>query len=152
MSRVFLTCMILACCLRFALAQDTVKVTTTLHEDGTSTVLTSNPSEHSAEAVTSDQGGKVRQKVIYTLDEQGQFSEGVVSGPKGEFLFKAEYKRDPANRLAEEIDYNRDGTLLRRFVYNYDANGKVTRIQAFDAAGNELNPTRAPKGPSKRRR
>ena len=36
----------------------------------------------------------------------------------------------------EEIEYTADDKLLGRFVYRYDSNGRLLKIDAYDAEGN----------------
>lgn len=142
-------------------AQDSgggIRVTTTMHEDGTRTVLTTNSDDHTSESVTYGPKDKVLQRIVYILNEDNVPESGIVYTPTGQIAFKAVYKRDGSNRVIEEIDSNPDGAMLRRFVYEYGANGKVSRIRAYDAAGNEMRQTQSPaqkdeqKVPPRRRR
>ena len=56
-----------------------------------------------------------------------------------------------SGRVSEESDYSPNGILLQRLVYHYDDNGRVAKINAFDASGNEVNQTRdTPRKPSRR--
>ncbi len=132
----------------FCRAQDepdnTIKVITTLHEDGTRTVTKTDPEQHSSEAIKYGAGDKVLQRIVYQLDEENQPSTGTVYGSNGAVIMKTAYKHDSSNRVTEEDDYTEQGELLRRFIYEFGADGKVSRIRAFDGNGNELHQTAAP--------
>ncbi|MDP9291308.1 MAG: hypothetical protein M3O82_02965 [Verrucomicrobiota bacterium] len=148
---------LLFCLLAIALharAQSAVKVTTTLHDDGSRTEMVTDPDQHTSEAKTLNAAGKLLQRIVYTLDEENQPAEGTIYSPAGAVLFKALYKRDPANRLSEEVDSTAAGAMIRRFVYEYDGNGKVSRIRAYDANGIEMTPSGGAKkaSPPRRRR
>lgn len=128
-------------------AQDSgggIKVTSIMHEDGTKTVTTIDSDQHTSESVTYGPRDKVRQRIVYVLNENDVAESGTVYSPTGQIVFKAVYKRDGLNRVTEEIDSTPDGVMLRRFVYEYGANGKVSRIRAYDAAGNEMRQTQSP--------
>src|SRR5437016_5447745 len=112
-----------------------IKVTTTLHDDGSKTVTKLDPDQHTSEATTYDGANKLKQRIVYELDDQNQPASGTVYAANGDVVLKSVYKRDAANRISEEIDYTPDDKLLRRFVYEFGSNGKVTRIRAFDANG-----------------
>jgi hypothetical protein len=49
------------------------------------------------------------------------------------------YKYDLMNRVGEVDNYSAADQLLTRQVYHYDAAGKVTKIDTFDATGNAIN-------------
>jgi hypothetical protein len=125
----------------FVIAQDAgtpLKVTTTLHGDGTKTVMKTDPDERTAEATTYDAADRVRQRVVYVLDEQNQPASGIVYDAKGRAAFKSTYKRDGANRIIEQIDYTPADKLVRRMFFEYGANNKVTNVRVIDANGVEV--------------
>ena len=114
---------------------DAVRVTVSMHPDGSRTVYKFNNSEHKAVATTTDPDGKVRETIRYELDEAGRFSTGEISGPDGRLRFKSRYKYDDAGHLLEEAQTTEDGTLLHKIVYSYDASGKQIGYSVFDASG-----------------
>jgi hypothetical protein len=124
---------------------DAIHAVTTLHADGTRTVAITNPDTHTSEADTYNAANKLVEKIIYTLDENNQPASGVVYTPDNRPAFKTTYKRNDFNRVTEEDDYTMDDQLLRRFVYEYGAGGKVIGIRAYDAQGNELQQSDARK-------
>jgi hypothetical protein len=116
-------------------SSDTVRVTVSMHPDGSRTVYKFDNAEHKALATTTDPDGKLRETIRYELDEAGHFSSGEISGPDGRLRFKSRYKYDDAGRLLEEAQSAGDGALLHKIVYSYDASGKQTGYSVFDASG-----------------
>jgi YD repeat-containing protein len=114
---------------------DAVRVTVSMHPDGSRTVYQFDNAQHKAVATTTDQDGKLRETIRYELDNAGRFSSGEISGPDGRFRFKSRYKYDDAGRLLEETQSAENGTLLHKIVYSYDASGKQTGYSVFDASG-----------------
>jgi hypothetical protein len=136
---------------------DAVRVTVSMHPDGSQTVYKFDSAQHKAVATTTDQDGKLRETIRYELDDAGRFSSGEISGPDGRLRFKSRYKYDDAGRLLEETQSAEDGTLLHKVVYSYDASGKQTGYSVFDASGKlvggksaaKLRPSSSPKGREK---
>ena len=136
---------------------DAVRVTVSMHPDGSRTVYKFDNVQHKAVATTTDPDGKLRETIRYELDEAGRFSTGEISGPDGRLRFKSRYKYDDAGRLLEETQSAQDGTLLHKIVYSYDASGKQTGYSVFDASGKpvggnsaaKLRPASSPKAREK---
>jgi hypothetical protein len=120
---------------------DAVRVTMSMHPDGSRTVYNFDNALHTAVATTTDPDGKVRQKIRYQLDNAGRFSTGEVSGPDGRIRLKSRYKYDDAGRILEEAQSAPDGTLLHKIVYSYDPSGKQTGYSVFDASGKLVSRT-----------
>ena len=114
---------------------DAVRVTVSMHPDGSRTVYQFDNAQHKAVATTTDPEGKVRETIHYELDEAGRFSSGEISGSDGRLRFKSHYKYDDVGRLLEETQSARDGTLLHKIIYSYGASGKQTGYSVFDASG-----------------
>lgn len=128
------------------LAQDdtpAIKVTTTLHDDGSRTVIKLDAGQHTSDSTTYTAGDKVQQRIVYVLDEENQPVSGKVYAANGAVVFTSVYQHDGQNRITEEADYTPAGQLMRRFVYEFGSTGKVSRIRAFDAQGNELRASNA---------
>ncbi|HEY2569008.1 MAG TPA: hypothetical protein VGI25_06790 [Candidatus Udaeobacter sp.] len=137
-----MTCALVLCGSGIGLSQpseqtqsDAVRVTVSMHPDGSRTVYKFDGSEHKAVATTTDPDGKLRETIRYELDEAGRFSTGEISGPDGRLRFKSRYKYDDAGRLLEEAQTTEDGALLHKIVYSYDASGKQIGYSVFDASG-----------------
>jgi hypothetical protein len=135
-------CTLVVCSTEIGLSQspeqtrsDAVRVTVSMHPDGSRTVYKFDNAQHKAVATTTDPDGKLRETIRYELDEAGHFSSGEISGPDGRLRFKSRYKYDEAGRLLEETQSAEDGTLLHKIVYSYDASGKQTGYSVFDASG-----------------
>ena len=114
---------------------DAVRVTVSMHPDGSRTVYKFDNAQRKAVATTTDPDGKLRETIRYELDDAGRFSSGEISGPDGRFRFKSRYKYDDAGRLLEETQSAEDGALLHKIVYSYDVSGKQTGYSVFDASG-----------------
>ncbi|MGB9475408.1 MAG: hypothetical protein WCE87_10120 [Candidatus Udaeobacter sp.] len=124
---------------------DAVRVTVSMHPDGSRTVYKFDNAQHKAVATTTDPDGKLRETIRYELDDAGRFSSGEISGPDGRLRFKSHYKYDDAGRLLEETQSTQEGALLHKIVYSYDASGKQTGYSVFDASGKLVGGTSAPK-------
>jgi len=122
-------------------ATDAVRVTMSMHPDGSRTVYNFDNDKHKAVATTTDPDGKVRQTIRYELDSAGRFSTGEVSGPDGRLRLKSRYKYDDAGRILEEAQSAADGTLLHKIVYSYDSSGKQSGYSVFDSSGKLLSRT-----------
>src|SRR5438874_11522292 len=122
---------------------DAVRVTVSMHPDGSRTVYKFDNAQHKAVATTTDTDGKLRETIRYELDEAGRFSSGEISGPDGRLRLKSRYKYDDAGSLLEVTQSSEDGTLLHKIVYSYDASGKQTGYSVFDALGTLVGGTSA---------
>ena len=140
-----LACALFICGGATAFAQaltDAVRVTMSMHPDGSRTVYNFDNAQHTAVATTTDPDGKVRQTIRYQLDNAGRFSTGEVSGPDGRVQLKSRYKYDDdAGRILEEAQSAADGTLLHKIVYSYDSAGKQTGYSVFDGSGKLVSRT-----------
>src|SRR5947208_5609648 len=147
-----MTCALLICANTIGFSQsseqtsnDAVRVTVSMHPDGSRTVYKFDGARHKAVATTTGEDGKLRETIRYELDEAGRFSSGEVSGPDGRLRFKSRYKYDDGGRLLEETQSSENGTLLHKIVYSYDASGKQTGYSVFDASGKLVGGTSAGK-------
>jgi hypothetical protein len=139
-----LACSLLICGAATAFGQtstDAVRVTMSMHPDGSRTVYNFDNAQHTAVATTTDSDGKVRQTIRYQLDNAGRFSTGEVFGPDGRVRLKSRYKYDDAGRIVEEAQSAPDGTLMHKIVYSYDSAGKQTGYSVFDASGKLVSRT-----------
>ncbi len=130
----------------------TIKVRTVLHEDGTKTATTTDPIQRTSTAVTYDASDKVRQRVVYQLDENDLPVSGIIYDAKGQAAFKSTYKHDLSNRLSEQIDYTPNDKLLRRLVFEYGASNRISNVRTYDASGVELTPAKGSSGSGKKSR
>src|SRR5438093_9659339 len=62
---------------------DAVRVTVSMHPDGSRTVYNFDAAQHKAVATTTGQDGKLRETIRYVLDDAGRFSSAEVCGPDG---------------------------------------------------------------------
>jgi len=121
-------------------AGSAVKVTTTLHSDGTQTVLKTDPDSHTAESTLLDASQKVLQRTVYALDDQGQFTNASIYDGQGKLVYKSTYTRDESNHLKEQVDTTADDKVVRKLTFEYNNLGKLVRVRSFDATGNETTP------------
>ena len=110
---------------------DAVRVTVTMNTDGSRTTYRWDTANHAAVATTT-LGGKLREKIRYTLDDAGRFATGEVFGPKETLRFTTRYKYDSAGRLSEESQFAKDGALQNRIVYAFDSSGRPIGYSVFD--------------------
>src|SRR6266567_8608381 len=96
-------CVFVVCGTKFALSQspeqtgsDAVRVTVSMHPDGSRTVYNFDNAQHKAVATTTDPDGKLRETIRYDLDEAGHFSSAEISGPDGRVRLKSRYRYDAA--------------------------------------------------------
>lgn len=139
-----LACVLFACGAAIVFGQasgDAVRVTMSMHPDGSRTVYNFDNAQHTAVATTTDPDGKVRQTIRYQLDNAGRFSTGEISGPDGRVRLKSRYKYDDAGHILEEAQSAADGTLLHKIVYTYDSAGRQTGYSVFDASGKLVSRT-----------
>src|SRR5947199_8847123 len=120
---------------------DAVRVTVSMHPDGSRTVWTFDSPQHKAVATTTDPDGKVRQTIRYQLDNAGRFSSGEVLGPDGRIRLKSRYKYDDAGRILEETQSAADGTFQHKIAYSYDPSGKQIGYSVLDASGKLVSRT-----------
>ena len=123
---------------------DAVRVTMSMHPDGSRTTYNFDNGQRIAVATTTDPDGRVRQTIRYRLDNAGRFSSGEVSGADGRIRLKSSYKYDEGGHILEEIQTAADGTLLNKIVYGYNSSGKQTGYSVFDASGKLVSRTGSP--------
>jgi len=122
---------------------DAVRVTMSMHPDGSQTVYNFDNAQHKAVATTTGQDGKVRETIRYVLDDAGRFSSAEVAGADGRVRLKSRYKYNDAGRILEEAQSSPDGTLLHKIIYSYNSSGKQTGYSVFDASGKLVGGERA---------
>src|ERR1043165_1103423 len=122
---------------------DAVRVTMSMHPDGSRTVYNFDPPQHKAVATTTDPEGKLRETIRYELDDAGRFSSAEISGADGRVRMTSRYKYNDAGRILEETQNAPDGALQHRIVYNYDSSGKQAGYSVFDASGKLVSRTGA---------
>jgi hypothetical protein len=125
-------------------AGNVVKVTTTLHPDGTRTITKLDAVEHTSES-SRYSGERLLQRTVFKLNEQNQPESGDFFDGKGTLVHKLKFVRDESGRVSEEIRFTPDDRFVVRYVYRYDATGRVLKMDGYDADGNPL-----PTGPARR--
>ena len=130
---------------------DAIKATTTVHGDGTRSTMVVNPEAQSAEETLYNAAGKTLRKVVYPLDPQNQPIGAITYDAKGTIIAKSSYKRDSSGRIGEETITSAAGQFLRRRVYTYSMQNKISGVEEYDANGTLIA---GPKGraPTKKKR
>ncbi|MEI8234525.1 MAG: hypothetical protein WCH57_07530 [Verrucomicrobiota bacterium] len=117
-----------------------LKVTTTIHGDGTRTDIQKDLDARVSEAKTYDASKRLIQRWVYTLDDQGREVEGISYDAKEKILARVSYSYDVFGNVGEVIEKAANGAPVRRTVYHRDATGQVVGSDTFDAQGNPINP------------
>ena len=115
-----------------------IKVTSTLHGDGSRTDTTRDIDNHVMETKTYNASKKLVQRCVFTLDDQGLATEGVMYNAKDVIVARMAYKYDALGQMSEQVNKAPNGSPLGKLVFTHDAKGRVT-VQAFDAQGNPVN-------------
>ena len=124
-----------------AAAQEPIKATTTMHPDGSRSLLVINPDTRIAEETLENASGKAMRKTTYELDDRNQPLTALMRDAKGTVISRSSYRRDPtSSRLDEETISDPSGKMIRRRVYSYGTQNKVSRVDEYDAAGQLLVP------------
>src|SRR5437764_12571599 len=115
---VTMACTLILCGTQVGLSQSTeqtqgeaVRVTVSMHPDGSRTVYNFDNAQHKAVATTTDPDGKLRQTIRYELDDAGRFFSAEISGSDGRIRLRTRYKYDDAGRILEETQSGADGAL-----------------------------------------
>jgi hypothetical protein len=131
-----------------------IRVTTATLNDGSREVTKIDPSTHTAERETQTPNGKLKQKIVYQLNDEGRWVTGVVYNAKGEVIMRATYKYDAGGRLSEEKQFTKDGQFVVKLVYRFNPAGRPVAVDAFDANDNPIRnksaPTPVPVKPKRR--
>jgi len=122
-----------------------VRVSVVLNPDHSRTTYETDAANHKTTATTAGPDGKLREKILYDLDENGRFVRGEVYGPKQQFRFAALYKYDANNHLVEETHFTKDKSVIGKIVFQYDAAGHQIGYATYDGAGRLLGQTTAGK-------
>src|ERR1043166_2670617 len=71
-----------------------VRVRVAINPDGSRTLYKFDDAQHTATATTTDEDGKLREKIDYKLDDNGGFSSGSIFGAGGKWKLKTRYRYD----------------------------------------------------------
>lgn len=127
----------LACAATVARAQEsygTIRSTTKLRPDGSTSNTVLDPEKRTAEETITDARGKVLQKITYLLGDGDVTIAAIFYDLKGNVKYKASYKRDAQNRIVESSFTSPDDQYLgkRKFIYGA---GDTARVEDYDAQG-----------------
>src|SRR5438477_10846457 len=120
---VTMACTLILCGTQVGLSQSTeqtqgeaVRVTVSMHPDGSRRVYKFDNAQHKAVATTTDPDGELRETIRHGLGEAGRFSSAESSGPDGRSRLETRYNYgDGRRRLVElrDSEYGRRSRELR---------------------------------------
>lgn len=115
-----------------AAAQDTIKSKVVDNEN------------HTVTETIADQKGRIIKKTRFFFDDNNWTKGAIHFDPKDDVKYKEVFKRDATGRLLETRLFDKDDKSLGKRVCHYDTNGKLSRIDDYNAAGQLLSaPPRA---------
>lgn len=129
----------------FGVAQEfgTIKATTKLRGDGSTSTTILDPEKKTAEETITTTGGKVQRKILYYMDERNNAYGAVFYDGAGNILYKAGYKRDERGRVTESSFTSKDGRYLGKRLFYYTSGDQASIVEDYDAAG-KLIPAKRP--------
>jgi hypothetical protein len=131
----------------------TIKATTKLRPDGSSSTTIIDPDKRTAEETINDAAGKPLRKITYLLGERDLAIGAIFADAKGNVTYKASYQRDAFGNVTESSFTAPDGRYLGKRVFTYGTGNQVTQVQDFDPQGRLITPAPAASGkPAKKRR
>jgi hypothetical protein len=133
-------------------ATDAVRVKTILHQDGTRTVSRTDPSTGEAEETTYDGAGKTLRRIVFRLNAEGKPENGTVYDRNGKPVLVISRRFDIEGRVSEQTESAPTGAVKRRLVFAYDSQGRIVRVDTYDADGNLIEPEKKSSGKKPRRR
>ncbi len=126
----------------------TIKATTKLRPDGSTSTTITDPDKHTAEETITNSAGKVLQKTTYILGDRDFADSAIFYNAKGQVVYKANYKRDDMGRVLESAFSSPDDRYLGKRVFVYGADGNASQVIDYDANGQVMTqsqPTKSKK-------
>jgi hypothetical protein len=106
------------------------------HEDGSYTESSRDESKKTLEQVTKSKNGTTLQSRLISLDQYSRPSEVMIYDGRGQFKYRGMLLYDTLGRFREEQIYDVKGTLLRRKIQEYAANGQKVPVHCVDLVDN----------------
>lgn len=78
--------------------------------------------------------GTLKKKETYSYDSYGNKTEEVIIDPKNNKNVKKSFKYNALKDKTEELEY-KNGQLVSKTVFSYNANGNVIKEDVYDASG-----------------
>jgi hypothetical protein len=122
----------------------TIKATTKMRGDGSTSTTILDPEKKTAEETITLPGGKVQRKVIYFMDDRNFAYGAIFYDGAGNIIYKAGYKRDERGRVTESSFTSKDGRYLGKRLFQYTSGDQASVVEDYDAVG-KLIPAKAPK-------
>ena len=113
----------------------TIRSTTKLRGDGSTSTTTVDPDARTAVETIADAKGKVLRKTTYLLGEKDMAVGAIFSDAKGAVIYKASYKRDGYGRVVECTFAGPDDRYLGKRIFTFGAGDQVAKMDDYDANG-----------------
>lgn len=106
------------------------------HEDGSYTESSRDESKKTLQQDTKSKNGTILQSRLISLDQYSRPSEVMIYDGRGQFKYRGTLLYDTLGRFREEQIYDVKGTLLRRKIQEYTANGQKIPVHCVDLVDN----------------
>jgi hypothetical protein len=113
----------------------TIRATTKLRPDGSTSSTIIDPDKRTAEETVTNAAGKPIRKTTYLLGDRDVSIGAIFSDGAGKVIYKATYQRDAAGRVVESSFSSPDDRYLGKRIFVYGARDAVTRVEDYDAKG-----------------
>lgn len=113
----------------------TIRATTKLRPDGSTSTTILDPDKRTAEETITDTGGKPVRKITHLLGERDLSIGAIFADGKGNVTYKVSYQRDALGRVVESSFTSPDGQNLGKRLFFYGARDVVSRVEDYDARG-----------------
>lgn len=113
----------------------TIKATTKLRADGSTSTTILDPEKRTAEETLTDAKGKVTRKTTYILGERDLAIGAIFADAKGNVIYKVSYQRDALGRVIESSFSGPDGRYLGKRIFAFGVGDTVMRMDDYDANG-----------------
>ncbi len=119
--------------------QPSIKVTTRIDANGNRTDIQKDLEAGTSETKTYDKNHKLVRRIVFSLNEQGKETDGVIYNGQNKVMGGASFKYDAQGRLYEQSEKNAAGIVTRRVVMRYDpTTGRLAGMDAYDGQGQKI--------------
>jgi hypothetical protein len=113
----------------------TIRATTKLRPDGSTSTTVVDPDKRTAEETITDAGGKPLRKTTYLLGDRDLAIGAIFADAKGKVIYKVSYQRDGYGHVVESSFTGPEGQYLGKRIFVFGAGDTVTRMEDYDAKG-----------------
>lgn len=131
----------------------TIKATTKLRADGSTSTTIVDPDKRTAEETITNANGKLQRKTTFLLGDRDLSIGAIFEDGKGKVIYKASYQRDAYGHVVESSFTGPDGQYLGKRIFVFGSGDTVVRIEDYDAKGQIISkPAGAGVPPARKRR